>query len=94
MDKIGGAISFATENETDFYGCKAVIAKDFANLTDKALEANILLAISSSFSDEIEKKLETKNIKTVILDKHSIEDAYKSFADKDSEVYLQFCFIG
>lgn len=88
MDKIGGAIAFATENANDFYGCKAVIAKDFANLTDKVLEANILLAISSSFSDEIETKLESKNIKTVILDKHSIEDAYKSFADKDSEVFL------
>ena len=57
MDKIGGAIAFATENANDFYGCKAVIAKDFADLTDKVLEANILLAISSSFSDEIETKL-------------------------------------
>jgi hypothetical protein len=88
MDKIGGAIIFASENEDDFYGCKAVVAKDFANLTEKAIDAGILLAISSSFAEDTTQKLESKGIKPVILDKHSIEDAYKSFADKDSEVYL------
>ena len=88
MEKIGGTISFASENTKDFFGCKAIIAKDFTNFTDKAIEANVLLAISSSFAEETTQKLESKGIKPVILDKHSIEDAYKSFADKDSEVYL------
>lgn len=88
MNKIGGAVAFASENAKDFFGNKAIIAKDFETLASKAIEANVVLAISSSFSNENEKALEEKNIKTVILDKHSIEDAYKTFADKDSEVYL------
>jgi len=87
MDKLGGAICFATEDTKDLFGCKVVIAKDFTPFVDKTTDA-ILLAISSSFSEDVEKKLNEKDIKTVVLDKHSIEDAYKSFGDKDSEVYL------
>ena len=32
MDKIGGAISFASEQNIDFFGCKAVISKDFSKI--------------------------------------------------------------
>lgn len=89
MDKIGGAIYFAAEDNSEFFGNKAaIIAKDFSKFAEKVIDSNILLAISSSFSEEIENQLKGKNIKPVILDKHSIEDAYKTFADKDSEVFL------
>ena len=88
MDKIGGAVIFATEKTKEFYMCKAIVAKDFSTVLEKALETNILLAISTSISEEMQKRLESKNIKSVILDKHSMEDAQKAFGDKDSEVFL------
>ena len=88
MEKIGGAISFANELNLDFFGCKAVISKDFSKIADNVAESTVLIAISNSFASEVVKKLEEKNIKPIILDKHSMEDAYKTFEDKDSEAFL------
>ena len=88
MEKIGGAISFASEQNIDFFGCTAVISKDFSIIADKVADSTVLIAISSSFSSEVIKILEEKNIKPIVLDKHSIEDAYKTFEDKDSEAFL------
>jgi hypothetical protein len=88
MVKIGGSVLFANDESNDLFGYKAVIAKDVSKFADKLCDSNLELVVSSSFSEELEKKLESKFIRTVILDKNSIEDAFKAFGDKDSEVYF------
>ena len=54
MDKIGGAVIFATEKTKEFYMCKAIVAKDFSTVLEKALETNNTDAIKDA-TDKLTK---------------------------------------